>query len=136
MPLRLAGQAYLTLQGADTQGWLREIAVNDTVPGLKINQQGTGRIFDFQDGGSSKLYLPNGGDVTVAGSLVFDLANDVTISPTNPAAPRTLTLPAVGQNSTFAFLEEAQTFTAAQTLSDQPRRSPIIHFGRRRRKDG
>ena len=117
MPLRLAGQAYLTIQGIDTQGWLREITAQDGTPGLKIDQQGAGRVFDFQDGGVSKLYLPDAGDVTMVGSLVFDLANDVTITPTNPAAPRTLTLPAVGQSSTFAFLEEAQTFTALQTFN-------------------
>ena len=93
MALRLAGQPYPVIQGADAQGWLREVTANDTTPGLKVNQQGTGRIFDFQDDGASKLYLPDGGNVTLAGSLVFDLANDVTITATNPAAPRTLTIP-------------------------------------------
>ena len=117
MPLRLAGQAYLTLQGTDPDGWVREITVNNTTPGLKINQQGTGRVFDFQDGGASKLYLPDGGNVTLAGSVVFDLVNDVTITPTNPAAPRTLTIPAGGGNRTFSFLDEAQTFTALQTFN-------------------
>ena len=117
MALLLAGEAVQSVQGADSQGWVREITALDTLPGLKIDQQGTGRVFDFQDGGSSRMYLPDGGDVTLVGSLVFDLANDVTITPSNPSAPRTLTLPAVGQNSTFAFLQEPQTFTALQTLS-------------------
>ena len=112
MPLRLAGQAYLTIQGIDTQGWLREITTQDGTPGLKIDQQGTGRVFDFQDGGSSKLYLPDAGDVTMVGSLVFDLANDVTITPTNPAAPRTLTIPDPGASDTFVFLAATQTLTA------------------------
>ncbi len=117
MALRLAGESLLAIRGADNQGWVREITAQDALPGLKIDQQGTGRVFDFQDGGASKMYLPDGGNVTVAGSLVFDLANDVTITPSNPAAPRTLTIPAVGGNRTFAFLEEAQTFTARPTLN-------------------
>lgn len=117
MALRLAGTPFLAIQGTDNQGWVREVTSLDTLPGLKVNQQGTGRVFDFQDGGISKLYLPDGGDVSLVGNLVFDLANDVTITPSNPSAPRTLTLPAVGQNSTFAFLQEAQTFTALQTFS-------------------
>ena len=91
MALLLAGEAVQSIQGADAQGWVREITALDTLPGLKIDQQGSGRIFDFQDGGSSKMYLPDGGDVTLVGSLVFDLANDVTITPSNPSAPRTLT---------------------------------------------
>ena len=117
MPLRLAGQAYMTIQGSDAQGWLREVVVQDAIPGLKINQQGTGRVFDFQDGGASKLYLPDGGDVTMVGSLVFDLANDVTITPTNPAAPRTLTIPDPGANDTFAFLAATQTLTSKTLTS-------------------
>ena len=112
MPLRLAGQAYMTIQGSDAQGWLREVVVQDAIPGLKINQQGSGRVFDFQDGGVSKLYLPDGGDVSMVGSLIFDLANDVTLTPTNPAAPRTLTIPDPGANDTFAFLAATQTLTS------------------------
>jgi hypothetical protein len=42
--------------------------------------------------------------------------NKATVSYTTDAA-RTLTIPAVSGNRTFAFLEEAQTFTAAQTFS-------------------
>ncbi len=41
--------------------------------------------------------------------------NKATISYTTNTA-RTLTIPAVGGNRTFAFLEEAQTFTADQTI--------------------
>jgi len=116
MALRLAGEPFLAIQGADNQGWVREVTAQDALPGLKIDQQGTGRVFDFQDGGVSKLYLPDGGNVTVAGSLVFDLANDVTITPANPAAPRTLTIPDPGASDAFAFLAATQTLTN-KTLS-------------------
>ena len=53
-------------------------------------------------------------------SLVFDLANDVTITPANPASPRTLTIPDPGNNDTFAFL------AAAQTLTNKTLTSPTI----------
>ena len=119
----------MTIQGSDAQGWLREVTVNDAIPGLKINQQGTGRVFDFQDGGASKLYLPDGGDVTMVGSLVFDLANDVTITPTNPAAPRTLTIPDPGANDTFAFLAATQTLTST-TGRSTPWTPPLPLFPR------
>ncbi len=111
MALRLAGERTLAIQGTDNQGWVREVAIQDSLPGLKINQNGAGRVFDFQDGGASKMYLPDGGNVMVVGSLVFDLANDVTITPANPAAPRTLNIPDPGSDDTFAFLAAAQTLT-------------------------
>ncbi len=120
MPLRLAGESYIPIQGADGQGWVREIAALDSKPGLKVDQQGTGRVFDFQDGGVSKLYLPDGGNVSVVGSLVFDLANDVTLSPASPSAPRTLTIPDPGGNDSFAFL------AATQALTNKTLTSPVI----------
>jgi hypothetical protein len=112
MALRLAGEPVLPIQGADGQGWVREIAARDNKSGLKIDQQGTGRVFDFQDGGTSKLYLPDGGSVSLVGSLVFDLANDVTLTPASPSAPRTLTIPDPGADDSFAFLAAAQTLTS------------------------
>lgn len=120
MALRLAGEPFLAIQGADGQGWVREITSQDALPGLKINQQGSGRVFDFQDGGVSKLYLPDGGSVSVIGNLVFDLANDVTITPANPAAPRTLNIPDPGSNDTFVFL------AATQTLAGKTLTAPVI----------
>ena len=117
MALRLAGERVLAIQGADNQGWVRETTAQDALSGLKVNQNGTGRVFDFQDGGVSKMYLPDGGNVSLVGSLVFDLANDVTIVPANPAAPRTLTIPDPGSNDTFAFLAAAQTLTGKTLTS-------------------
>ena len=85
MALRLAGEPFLTIQGADNQGWVREITAQDALPGLKVDQQGTGRVFDFQDGGVSKMYMPDGGDVTIAGSLdvgtIAPGTGDLTINP-------------------------------------------------------
>ncbi len=66
MALRLAGESYLTIQGADNQGWLWEITAQDALPGLKIDQQSTGRIFDFQDGGISRMFMVDGGKVLLA----------------------------------------------------------------------
>jgi hypothetical protein len=56
--------------------------------------------------------------------------NKATISYTTNAA-RTLTVPAVGGNRTFAFLEEAQTFTANQTVA-----ANLIFSGNARRIQG
>ncbi|MBI2171759.1 MAG: hypothetical protein HYU30_07040 [Chloroflexi bacterium] len=120
MALRLAGETFLPIQGTDGQGWVREIAAKDNIPGLKIDQQGTGRVFDFQDGGASKLYLPDGGSVSLVGSLVFDLANDVTLTPASPFAPRALTIPDPGGDDSFVFLAATQTLTG-KTLT-----APVI----------
>lgn len=57
-------------------------------------------------------------------------ANKATISYTTDAA-RTLTVPAVSGNRTFAFLEEAQTFTANQTVG-----ANFIFSGNARRVQG
>ncbi len=88
MALRLAGEPNLVIQGADSQGWIRQITAQDALPGLKVDQKGGGRVFDFEDGGVSKMYLPDGGNVTIATSL------DV-----NTVAPATgaLTLNPAGQ---------------------------------------
>ena len=120
MPLRLAGEGVLPIQGADGQGWVRQVAANDGLPGLKVNQQGAGRVVDFQDSGVSKLYLPDGGNVSIAGNLVFDLANDVTLSPSNPSSPRTLTIPDPGGDDAFAFL------AASQSLTNKTLTSPVV----------
>ena len=62
--------------------------------------------------------------------------NKATISYTTNAA-RTLTVPAVSGNRTFAFLEEAQTFTAAQTYNaNQTVAANLIFSGNARRIQG
>lgn len=63
MALRLAGEEYCVVQGLDSDGWPRQVAVADALPGFKVNQQGTGRTFDFQDGGTSILYADDGADI-------------------------------------------------------------------------
>lgn len=65
-----------------------------------------------------------GSNATVAGTLTANTivvgtqVNKATIQYTNPTA-RTLTIPTLTSNSTFAFLQQAQTFTAVQTFSSQ-----------------
>ncbi|MBI2935588.1 MAG: hypothetical protein HYY31_02075 [Chloroflexi bacterium] len=68
MALRLAGEA-LDILGVGNSGYLREIAAADALPGLKVNQTGTGRIVEFQDGGTNKLHILDGGRVVVADSV-------------------------------------------------------------------
>ena len=63
MALRLAGEPFTTIQGADNQGWVREVVAQDALPGLKIDQKSTGRIFDFQDSGVSRLFMQDGGSL-------------------------------------------------------------------------
>lgn len=69
MTLRLAGEDVGAVQGLDGQGWVRETRAADASPGLKVDQLGTGRIFDFQDGGVSKWYLEDGGDAVLEPAL-------------------------------------------------------------------
>ena len=63
MALRLAGEEYSVIQGLDYDGWLRDIQANDGNPGLKVNQKSTGRIFAFQDGGTSIFHALDNGDI-------------------------------------------------------------------------
>lgn len=69
MALRLAGEQLGVLRGTDSAGWLREVTTSDALAGLKVNQLGTGRVADFQDGGASKLHVLDGGRVVVADSI-------------------------------------------------------------------
>lgn len=71
MALRLAGEEFSVLQGLDGLGWLREVCACDTRPALKVNQQGTGRVLDFQDGGVSVLYMDDGGSLKMGRILDF-----------------------------------------------------------------
>ena len=74
MALRLAGEEFSVLQGLDARGWLREIRGNDALPGLKVDQQGTGRLFDFLDGGASFFYAPDGAGPTLTRQLTIGYA--------------------------------------------------------------
>ncbi len=73
---------------------------------------------------------------TIDTLLVGTQTNKATISYTTDAA-RTITIPAVSGNRTFAFLEEAQTFTAAQTYNaNQTVAANLIFSGNARRIQG
>ena len=71
MALRLAGEEFSVVQGLDGLGNLRTVDVNDGSPGLKVNQGGSGRVFDFQDGGISVLYMDDGGALSLDRDLSF-----------------------------------------------------------------
>jgi len=49
--------------------------------------------------------------VTGTNGLVFDLANDITVTASNPSAARVATIPGLAANDTFVFLAETQTLT-------------------------
>lgn len=74
MALRLAGGEFSVLQGVDALGWLRDTRGNDALPGLKVDQRGTGRLFDFQDGGASFLYALDGSGPTLTRQLTIEYA--------------------------------------------------------------
>lgn len=88
MPLKLAGEDNAAVQGMDGQGWLREIAANDSLPALKVNQAGAGRLLDVQDGGASVLHGLDGGRIVAADSVEAG---------TNPAAAGAFRGPNTGQ---------------------------------------
>ena len=69
MALRLAGKEYSIVQGLDSQGWLRTITTNDALPGVIVDQQGAGRLAEFQQNGTVKAYIDN------AGVLIFTSGN-------------------------------------------------------------
>lgn len=87
MALRLAGEQLGVLRGMDSAGWLREVTTSDALAGLRVNQLGTGRIADFQDGGASKLHVLDGGRVVVADSIEIG---------TNPATAGMVRVPNTG----------------------------------------
>ncbi|MGH9857360.1 MAG: beta strand repeat-containing protein, partial [Acidobacteriota bacterium] len=59
-----------------------------------------------------------GNELTFEGSTTIDDANDILVTAVNPSADRTYTLPDLGTNGTFAFLEGAQTFSGTKTFND------------------
>jgi len=69
MALRLMGEEYAVIQGVDDLGWLREITVNSSDPGVKIDQQGTGPILELRDNGSIVALVKDGGGVELTQSL-------------------------------------------------------------------
>lgn len=71
MALRLAGEEFSVVQGLDGLGNVRTVDVSDGSPGLKVNQGGSGRVFDFQDGGISVLYMDDGGALSLDRDLSF-----------------------------------------------------------------
>ena len=77
MALRLAGEEFSVVEGLDALGNLRIVDVSDGDPGVKVNQKGTGRIFDFQDGGASVLYMDDGAALSLDRDLSFVGAHSI-----------------------------------------------------------
>jgi hypothetical protein len=75
---------------------------------------------------SNKLtFQPNNGVLNIEGSLrIGTLANKATIQYTTNTA-RTLTIPNVDGNRTFAFIDQAQTFTSTQFIQTS---STVVSF--------
>jgi len=71
----------------------------------------TGTSFTGSDSSAQK-----GNNLIFEGSTTTDDANDITLTAANPAASRTYTLPDLGTNGTFAFLEGTQTFTGSKNI--------------------
>ena len=61
MALRLAGEEYSVVQGLDPQGFVREVTANDALPGLIIDQKGSGRLGEVRQSGATKVYVSNTG---------------------------------------------------------------------------
>jgi hypothetical protein len=88
MALRLAGETYAPVSGLDSLGNLRLVEANDASPGLRVDQRGAGRVFDFQDGGASVLYMEDNGALALARDLAFSgsravstTSGDLTLDP-------------------------------------------------------
>ena len=73
----------------------------------------TGTAFTGSDSSANK-----GNNLVFEGSTSVDDANDITVTAVNPSSSRTYTLPDIGTNGTFAFLEGTQTFSGAKTFSN------------------
>ncbi|MBI4236373.1 MAG: hypothetical protein HY688_03340 [Chloroflexi bacterium] len=114
MPLKLAGEEIGAIQGLDGQGWLREIAASDSLPALKINQAGVGRLLDLQDGGLSKLHGLDGGRIVVADSVEVGA---------NPAATGALRLANAGE-VVFRNAANSSDLVAVRVESDNK-----LHLG-------
>lgn len=67
-------------------------------------------------GGTSAFTGANNGNTLTFEGTVND-ANDIAVTAANPAASRTYTLPDLGTDGTFAFLEGTQTFTGNKTFN-------------------
>jgi hypothetical protein len=73
-------------------------------------------------------YNPSSGSLTINNLILGTQASKSTISYTQNTA-RTFTLPSVTGNSTFAFINQAQTFSSAQTINADLRVQGNLDFG-------
>ena len=60
MTLRLAGEECSVVHGLDSKGYVRETEANDSDPGLKVRQDGSGPLVELWDGSTKVLYMNDG----------------------------------------------------------------------------
>lgn len=73
-------------------------------------------------------YNPSSGSLTINNLILGTQANKATISYATNGA-RTFTIPSVTANSTFAFIDQAQTFSSAQTFNSNLTVKGNLDFG-------
>lgn len=104
--------------GAQTGSWqisLPVVGANDTLMGLGTAQTVTG-LKSFQD---SALLIVGSSDASKTLKFEVDAQSanaDLTIDSGAQTVDRTLSVPVLGQNSTLAVIDQAQTFTGTQTF--------------------
>jgi hypothetical protein len=111
--------SLITVGTASAVAIIDDTATSTTMyPTFSINSSGTSALRVS----STKLqFNPGAGTLTVQGSLILGaFANKATIAYGVNVA-RTLTIPSLSGNSTFAFLQQAQSFTAIQTFTSVTR---------------
>lgn len=77
---------------------------------------------------SSLTYNPSSGSLTINNLILGTQSNKATIS-YNTNTARTFVLPSVTDDSTFAFINQAQTFTSNQTINADLRVQGNLDFG-------
>jgi hypothetical protein len=80
---------------------------------IAVGNVSSGTAFTGSDSSADK-----GNILVFEGSTTVDDLNDITLTAVNPASSLTYTLPDLGVNGTFAFLEGTQTFTGSKTFND------------------
>ena len=99
-----------------------DISTSGTVTDLTISGEQNGDVLYRTGGVWSRIAatdLPAGTASILANTVTLEAgANDYTLAVGAASGAHTLTIPAVGGNRSFAFIDEAQTFSAVQTFAN------------------